>query len=566
MDYEVELNKALQRLSDIELALNESSIVAITDNKGIIQFANDKFCKLSKYSKKELVGSNQNIVKSGYHDHEFFKELWRTIGRGEIWKGEIKNRAKDGTYYWVDTTIVPFLNEKKKPYQYISIRHDITVRKEYEEEVKKMAYYDSLTSLPNRNMLDKWVNSRLIENNSFTVLFLDLDHFKSINDNYGHHNGDLVLKEAATRLKNCLRKSDFITRQGGDEFIIILNGVFEKNDILNIVEKINYQLNLPFQVNMKKITTSASIGISREKIIRIESIQYSIEKLIKQADTAMYHAKDQGGNTYCFNTPNQNSELERYYQLDQEIVNGLDKKQFFIVYQPLIQLNSNKIVGVEALLRWNHPTLGSISPIEFIPMLEENGLIIPVGRWVLKSVCEQLNDWQRDGIELERVSINVSPVQFRNENFVDDFREILQENQIRPNLLEIEITEGSLINIDRAAKIIDDLKDLGVKIAIDDFGTGYSSLNYLKRLPINTIKIDKSFIHDLDFDNEIIVNTIIYLGKQLNFTVLAEGIENSEQLSYLQGQNCNEGQGYLWSQPVTGDEIQRIYYSTLQKR
>ncbi|WP_394232303.1 EAL domain-containing protein [Niallia oryzisoli] len=566
MDYEVELNKALQRLSDIELALNESSIVAITDNKGIIQFANDKFCKLSKYSKKELVGSNQNIVKSGYHDHEFFKELWRTIGRGEIWKGEIKNRAKDGTYYWVDTTIVPFLNEKKKPYQYISIRHDITVRKEYEEEVKKMAYYDSLTSLPNRNMLDKWVNSRLIENNSFTVLFLDLDHFKSINDNYGHHNGDLVLKEAATRLKNCLRKSDFITRQGGDEFIIILNGVFEKNDILNIVEKINYQLNLPFQVNMKKITTSASIGISREKIIRIESIQYSIEKLIKQADTAMYHAKDQGGNTYCFNTPNQNSELERYYQLDQEIVNGLDKKQFFIVYQPLIQLNSNKIVGVEALLRWNHPTLGSISPIEFIPMLEEKGLIIPVGRWVLKSVCEQLNNWHREGIELERVSINVSPVQFRNENFVDDFREILQENQIKPNLLEIEITEGILINIDRAAKIIDDLKELGVKIAIDDFGTGYSSLNYLKRLPINTIKIDKSFIHDLDFDNEIIVNTIIYLGKQLNFTVLAEGIENSEQLSYLQGQNCNEGQGYLWSQPVTGDEIQRIYYSTLQKR
>ena len=566
MDYEVELNKALQRLSDIELALNESSIVAITDNKGIIQFANDKFCKLSKYSKKELVGSNQNIVKSGYHDHEFFKELWRTIGRGEIWKGEIKNRAKDGTYYWVDTTIVPFLNEKKKPYQYISIRHDITVRKEYEEEIKQMAYYDSLTSLPNRNMLDKWVNSRLIENNSFTVLFLDLDHFKSINDNYGHHNGDLVLKEAATRLKNCLRKSDFITRQGGDEFIIILNGVFEKNDILNIVEKINYQLNLPFQVNMKKITTSASIGISREKIIRIESIQYSIEKLIKQADTAMYHAKDQGGNTYCFNTPNQNSELERYYQLDQEIVNGLDKKQFFIVYQPLIQLNSNKIVGVEALLRWNHPTLGSISPIEFIPMLEENGLIIPVGRWVLKSVCEQLNNWHREGIELERVSINVSPVQFRNENFVDDFREILQENQIKPNLLEIEITEGILINIDRAAKIIDDLKELGVKIAIDDFGTGYSSLNYLKRLPINTIKIDKSFIHDLDFDNEIIVNTIIYLGKQLNFTVLAEGIENSEQLSYLQEQNCNEGQGYLWSQPVTGDEIQRIYYSTLQKR
>jgi EAL domain-containing protein (putative c-di-GMP-specific phosphodiesterase class I) len=230
-----------------------------------------------------------------------------------------------------------------------------------------------------------------------------------------------------------------------------------------------------------------------------------------------------------------------------------------------MNLKKNKLVGVEALLRWNNPILGAVSPTEFIPLLEELGLIKRIGSWVLKSVCEQLKRWQEKGIVLDRVSVNVSPVQFRDENFVNELSQVLKETQIEPHFIEIEITEGTLINIEKSSNTINALKKLGVKIAIDDFGTGYSSLNYLKRLPIDTLKIDKTFIDDLDFDSEIIVNTIIFMGNQLNLTVLAEGVENKEQLLYLQRENCTEGQGYYWSKPVTEDQIQKIYYSTIEE-
>ncbi|MCM3568107.1 GGDEF domain-containing phosphodiesterase [Neobacillus mesonae] len=567
MNVEIELDKAIKKLTDIEFALNESSIVAITDNRGIIQFANDKFCEISKYGKEELEGSNQNIVKSSYHSKEFFKEMWRTIGRGNIWRGEIKNKAKDGTYYWVDTTIVPFLNEKNKPYQYISIRHDITKLKEYEEEIRRMAYYDDLTLLPNRNMLNKWIDERFVENNeAYTVMFFDLDRFKSINDNFGHHIGDLILKEAARRLQNCVRQWDFISRQGGDEFIINLNGLYDKKAIVSLVKRIIDELSIPFYVNGKQLTITTSIGISRGKISgTIEDFRNGFEILMKQADNAMYYAKKDGGNTYCFNTENQYSELERYYQLEREIKNGYEKGEFHIVYQPLVNLKNNQIVGVEALLRWNNTKLGAVPPIEFIPILEEQGLIIPAGRWVLKSACEQLKQWQEKGIELERVSVNVSPVQFRDKNFVKELKQILKDSKVQPHFIEIEITEGMLLNIKESSKTLHELKELGIRIAIDDFGTGYSSLNYLKLLPIDTLKIDKSFIDDLDMNSEVIVNTIIFMGKHLKLNVLAEGIESSEQLSYLQQQNCNEGQGYYWSEPVTEEEIQKIYYSKIDK-
>ncbi|WP_042459381.1 putative bifunctional diguanylate cyclase/phosphodiesterase [Neobacillus dielmonensis] len=561
MKMEVELDKAQKRLRDIELALNESSIVAITDNKGMIQFANDKFCEISKYSKEELVGSNQNIVNSGYHSRKFFQDMWRTIGNGKVWKGEIRNRAKDGTYYWVDTTIVPFLNENRKPYQYIAIRHDITKRIEYEEKIKLMAYYDSLTLLPNRNLLQKWITEHVIQcHNQLTVLFLDIDNFKSINDNFGHQIGDLVLKETARRLKLCLRRSDFISRQGGDEFIIILNGLYDKEDIIKVVVKIQEQVSLPFYVNDKIIITTTSIGISKERLKGTkDDICHLLETLIQQADTAMYHAKKLGGNTYEFITPNQNTQMKRYYLLEEEIKHGLTENQFYILYQPLIDLRSHRMVGAEALLRWNNPQVGPVSPSEFIPLLEEKGLIIPIGNWVLKTVCKQLKRWQENGVYLQRVSVNVSPIQFTADDFLNDIKQILNETQIEPQLLEFEITEGTLLNVEVSSKILTELKRLGIKVAIDDFGTGYSSLNYLKRLSIDTLKIDKSFIDDIDIDDEIIVNTIISMGKHLKLNVLAEGIENEKQLNYLLQQYCDEGQGYYWSMPVTADAIQRLY-------
>ncbi|WP_258000322.1 sensor domain-containing protein [Bacillus sp. Marseille-P3661] len=565
MNYETALDEAMNRLRDIELALNESSIVSITDQRGVIQFVNDKFCKMSKYSREELIGQNQNIVNSGYHDKSFFKNMWRTIGRGQVWKGEVKNKTKDGITYWVDTTIVPFLDKNNKPYQYVSIRHDITKLKQYEEEMEQMAFYDPLTQLPNRNLLSKWLRDSFDDKEDpFTVLFLDLDRFKSINDNFGHSTGDYILKETAKRLQRCLRKSDFISRQGGDEFIIILNGLLQKDDIIPIVQKIKEQLAMPFCIDGRHIVITASIGISRNTLKAVDiSYQEFIETLIKQADTSMYHAKKQGGNIFCFNTPDHNIEIERYYQLEQEIKNAIEQKQFSLHYQPLMNLGKNEIVGVEVLLRWNNQKLGSVSPVEFIPLLEELGYIIPVGKWVLKSACRQMKAWQQKGVSLQRISVNVSPVELRNKNFVNYLKQILKETMLDPRLLEIEITEGTLLNIEESSKILQEIKNLGIRIAIDDFGTGYSSLSYLKELSLDTLKIDKSFIQDLDNDGKIIVNTIIQMGKNLGYTVLAEGIENIEQLSYLQQQNCHEGQGYFWSKPVKANEMEMLYQTIM---
>lgn len=566
MNHKIELEKALRKLKDIELALNESSIVAITDNRGIIQFANDKFCNMSKYSRNELIGSRQNIVNSGHHSQDFFKEMWRTIGRGKVWKGEIKNKAKDGTYYWVDTTIVSFLKENGRPYQYISIRHDITKRIEYEETIKQMAYYDPLTLLPNRNLLNEWLNEYVNKEGKLAVLFLDIDRFKSINDNYGHRTGDMILKELAKRLQTCIRTSDLIVRQGGDEFVIFLTDVDNKDDILKVVQRIKKQFNVPFTVNGNKIIATTSIGISLEKMSQYESDHLDlVEEMIRQADTAMYHAKQNGGNSHCFISDDQNDELRRYYQLEQEIKHALEEDEFSIVYQPLINLRNDEITGVEALLRWNNKKLGPLSPGEFIPLLEELGLIIPVGNWVLQSVCDQMVSWHKKGFSIDRVAVNVSPIQFVNQSFVHDVKEIIRETKMDPVWLELEITEGTILNIDKAEKTLKELRDLGVHISIDDFGTGYSSLSYLKRLPINTLKIDQSFIRDLDVNDEVIVNTIITMAKNLQFNIIAEGIEIDYQLSYLKDQDCHEGQGYYFSKPIDARELEQAYKCTSLK-
>lgn len=563
MPKNIELNRTIkERLQDIEIALNESSIVAITNARGTIQFANEKFCELSKYSQEELIGSNQSIVNSGYHSREFFKEMWRTIGTGHVWKGEIRNKAKDGSYYWVDTTIVPFLKKDGKPYQYVSIRHDITKLKEYEATLSRRVFSDPLTLLLNRFYLNDWIENIGKETNeTLTVFYIDIDRFKFINDTHGHRVGDLALKEVAKRLNACISSDDhLVIRHGGDEFVIVLKNLQTKEDILGKLAEVMKQFSEPFIIAGQPSPITISLGISKTKRLeKTEDPIQTLEMLITQADTAMYHAKKKPGNTYCFNTTEQNKEQSRYYLIENELRTALAKGEFSLVYQPIMKIETEEIVGLEALLRWNNQRLGPVSPAEFIPILEETGLIIDVGQWVLRTALQQIEIWHRAGMKIPRLAINVSPVQFKDPGFIQSLKKVIGETNCKTECLELEITEGTILHLREAEAILRELRSIGVRISIDDFGTGYSSLSLLKQLPINTLKIDKSFIQDLDNNGKVIVDTIISMGENLNFNLVAEGIESREQLTYLKETDCREGQGYYFSKPLKPEEIDQFY-------
>ncbi|MCR8862362.1 EAL domain-containing protein [Priestia megaterium] len=564
--FEYKLKEALKKLNDIELALNESSIVVITDSRGFINHVNDKFCEISKYERHELLGQDHRIINSKHHSSLFFKELWSTIRSGKVWHGEIKNKAKDGSYYWVDTTIVPFLDERGKPYQYVSIRNDITKRKAYEEKIKQMAYYDPLTNLPNRYWLNKQLKKLLLDRESpelLAILFLDLDRFKSINDTLGHHHGDVLLRRVAERLRKCIPSSDFISRHGGDEFILVLHSLKNVEEIEEMTEQIVKEMSLPFYIDGDKVLTSTSVGISlfskecQQHIIPKDADEL-IDRLIKQADIAMYVAKRNGRNTYEMRSSSSNERIIKTISMENELKYALERHEFQLVYQPLIDLKTSGVIGAEALIRWNSAKFGTVYPNEFLPILEEVGLIVPIGKWVLEEACKQMKAWTELNSKASKIGVNVSPIQLKSSRFVAEMEQILKKTSLEPHFLELEITESVIQNSQESKKVLNRLRSLGVKVAMDDFGTCYSSLSYLKHLPINTLKIDKSFIDELDEVGKVLVETIIQMGKKLNFDLTAEGIENEEQLQFVTEQGCHIGQGYLFDKPLSPEEMSRL--------
>lgn len=564
--FEYKFKEALKKLNDIELALNESSIVAITDSRGFINHVNDKFCEISKYERHELLGQDHRIINSKHHSSLFFKELWSTISSGKVWHGEIKNKAKDGSYYWVDTTIVPFLDERGKPYQYVSIRNDITKRKAYEEKIKQMAYYDPLTNLPNRYWLNRQLKKLLLDGESpeqLAILFLDLDRFKSINDTLGHHHGDVLLRRVAERLKKCIPSSDFISRHGGDEFILVLHTLKTVEEIEEMTEQIVKEMSLPFYIDGDKVLTSTSVGISlfskecQQQIVPKDAGEL-IDRLIKQADIAMYVAKRNGRNTYEMSSSSSNERIIKTISMENELKYALERNEFQLVYQPLIDLKTSGVIGAEVLIRWNSAKFGTVYPNEFLPILEEVGLIVPVGKWVLEEACKQMKAWTELNSKASKIGVNVSPIQLKSSRFVAEIEQILQKTGLEPHFLELEITESVIQNSQESKKVLNRLRSLGIKVAMDDFGTCYSSLSYLKHLPINTLKIDKSFIDDLDEVGKVLVETIIQMGKKLNFDLTAEGIENEEQLQFVTEQGCHIGQGYIFDKPLSPEEMSRL--------
>jgi diguanylate cyclase (GGDEF)-like protein/PAS domain S-box-containing protein len=554
---ELQSKRALEELQYQKFALDEHAIVLITDVEGTITYVNDRFCNISGCTREEILGHNPRFLNSGHHPKSFFKDLYRTIASGGVWHKEICNRAKNGNLYWVDTSIVPFKGFDGKPYQYVAISTDITERKQGEKNIEHLAFYDSLTNLPNRRLLMDRLQHALssnIRNDKYgALLFIDLDNFKSLNDTKGHGVGDLLLIEVAQRLKHCVREEDTVGRLGGDEFVILLDNLSSSNEEASahaerVSLKVLQALNQPYVLQENEHHSSPSIGVAM-----FCGNTASADDLLKRADSAMYQSKAAGRNTVRFYDERTQALLVERSELAHELRHALEKKQMELHYQ--VQVNEDyQAIGAEVLLRWAHPQLGMISPVQFIPLAEETGQIVPIGYWVLQQACAQLKQWEANALTRELVlAVNVSVRQFRESDFVQQVQRIVMEMGIEPRYLKLEITESMLAHdVEEIIATMQQLKAIGLRFSMDDFGTGYSSLTNIKRLPLDQLKIDQSFVRDIFHDDgdKVIVRTIIAMARSLSMNIIAEGVETEQQRSLLANMGCTNYQGYLFGKPL----------------
>ncbi|WCN37138.1 putative bifunctional diguanylate cyclase/phosphodiesterase [Aneurinibacillus uraniidurans] len=560
--------KFVETLVDIKYALDQSSILAVTDANGVITYVNDKFCEVSQYSQKELLGNTHRIINADYHGRDFFKNMWEMISKGRVWQGEIKNRKKDGSFYWVDTIIVPFPKGADKPTSYVSIRRDITAQKEAEAQVYRLAYYDPLTNLRNRRgfheFMEEAVQTAEQSQSMFATIFIDLDRFKHVNDTLGHKIGDGLLEAIAYRMEQFLEsESTAVFRIGGDEFTVVWSGMQQEEEAQQAALHILDIFKAPFDSKGYQITMTPSLGVSVYPVHGEDA-----ESLLRRADTAMYCAKDKGENRYEMYTVEMEKEFISRLTIEQELRQAIKDDSLYLHYQPKVDIKTGEMLGVEALIRWHHEEFGFIPPDRFIPIAENVGLIIPLGEWVIRTACKQNKKWQDEGYSPFVVSVNLSTLQFKQENLVEMIADALKEADLEARWLEIEITESVLINYDREIiKKLNALKEMGIYISIDDFGTGYSSFNHLKNLPIDVVKIDRSFVSGLpNANDEAIVSAIISMAHALQLKVLAEGIETDHQWDFLREEGCHEGQGYLFSKPIAADKFEEMLRDKKKER
>ncbi|MDP2830015.1 MAG: EAL domain-containing protein [Sulfuricellaceae bacterium] len=553
-----ERRRAAEQLSLSAKVFEDSrECILITDNEERIISVNKAFSEVTGYGAAEVLGKTPRILGSGRQDTDFYREMWHSLNDVGYWCGEIWDQRKNGEIYpnWLSISAVK--DPQNQVSHYISIFSDITERKKTEAQIEFLAYRDALTKLPNRLLAMDHLGIAIAyaerAGTKTAVLFLDIDNFKTINDSFGHATGDALLIAVSKRLRDCTRETDTISRQGGDEFLIVLADVPDTDSISYVAEKILGQLEETFHISGKEISTSLSIGVA---VYPDDS--KDIDTLLKFADTAMYHAKEAGRNASRFYTEQMNVDAVEHQHIRVGLKRALERGEFALYYQPQINLSSGALVGAEALIRWNHPERGLLLPGSFLAIAEESGLVVPIGDWVLHEACRQASAWRKAGLPEFVVAVNVSAMQFQRGDLEQSLMRALAESGLPPSLLELELTESILIqDTEKVLETVQRLKSYGLMLSIDDFGTGYSSLSYLKRFNVDKLKIDRSFICDMihNPNDASIVRAIIQMASNLNLKTIAEGIEDEFLLSFLRLQYCDEGQGFHFSQPLPADEF-----------
>ncbi|MBU2570751.1 MAG: EAL domain-containing protein [Gammaproteobacteria bacterium] len=535
--------------------------IMITDAKTNIISVNEAFCEITGYGTEEIIGCTPAMFESERHSKAFFRQLWDILNKTGQWRGEIWNRRKSGEVFpaWVNISAVPNIADDKIGH-YVAVFTEITELKLSEERLNYLAHHGPLTGLPNRLLFQDRLAQGILQaqrgKSMIAVMFLDLDRFKLINDTLGHPIGDELLVAVAERLRRCARETDTIARLGGDEFAVILSSMTREEDVEHVAQKIIQALSSVFCVGGHEVFVTTSIGITF-----YPGLNNDRSKLLEQADVAMYHAKKHGRNNYQYYTADMNAAAYERLMLETNLRRALEREEFRLYYQPQIDVQTGVVTGVEALIRWQSPELGLVSPGEFIPLLEETGLIVPVGEWVIETACRQMKEWLDAGYAAMTMAVNLSARQFHQVDLVEKIAQILQELSLPPELLELELTESMVMeSVDSAIEILHKLKRMGVKVAIDDFGTGVSSLGYLKHFPIDTLKISHDFVLNLPRDSvdASIASAVINLARNMQLSSVAEGVENSEQMDFLCAQDCERLQGYLFSRPVPAEKIAEL--------
>jgi diguanylate cyclase (GGDEF)-like protein len=506
------------------------------------------------------LGKTPAILKSGIHKREYYDEMFASIIATGSWQGEIWNRNKKGELYAEFINISSVKGKDGEIENFIAIFSDITSMKEHQEKLAYLVNFDPLTGLANRRYLhDRLEHAlQLAKRNDdyIAIIFIDLDNFKYVNDTLGHEVGDKLLVQITERLKGVIRESDTLARMGGDEFVLLAEKIEDEDAVAFLAQKIVESLSDSFLMAHNKIFTGASVGIS---LFPIDGTD--IDTLMKKADMAMYQSKEQGKGRFSFFSTELEKKLKNKLGIETELRQAIAQNEFVLYYQPQVDSRSGQIVGLEALIRWNHPQRGIVSPLEFIPTAEDDGLIIPIGDWVIMKALSTLRAWQDAGVGPGWLAINIADKQFREPTFVSKIASAIEFFKVDPTTIKIELTEGIIMDKpDEAIAKLDRLKELGVKISIDDFGTGYSSLSYLRRLPIDQFKIDRSFVKDIgeSHSDEEITAAMIAMGQALNIEIIAEGVETKAQLEFLSGKGCFFIQGFYYSKPKPQNEITAI--------